>query len=87
MSSSYRHTFYTVKCEDPSEEVSEDIQVVGYSDPAVEGTMIMLECSSPDIMVLTGSSRINCADDGLWKPNPRQIACRSKYILDLNGRI
>ena len=66
-----------MKCEDPLEEINEDLRVVGYSDPAVEGTMITLECSSPD-MVLTGSNRITCADNGLWEPNPRQTACRSK---------
>ena len=74
-----------MKCGDPSKQIndSEDaIQVVGYSDPAVEGTTIMLECSLPD-MVLTGPSRIICADNGLWQPNPRQTACRSKYIIIL----
>lgn len=69
-----------MKCEDPSAAINTGVvQVMGYSDPAVKGTMIMLECSSPD-MILTGSNRITCADSGLWEPKPTEIECRREHI-------
>ena len=70
----------TVKCEDPSRNIRGNvIKFAGYShsDPAVEGTTVMLKCSLPE-MILTGPSMITCADNGQWQPDPRQLMCRSK---------
>ena len=61
---------------------SEDgnIQVHGYSDPALEGANVTFECSSPQL-VLIGPNSITCVGNGEWEPDPRHVKCVGKKEL------
>ena len=73
--------FTTVKCDDPLLNLSSDVMVSGYTDPALEGTNVTIICPT-----VTGSNStlvITCMEDGLWEPDPRQMwpECAGIYIL------
>ena len=55
---------------------SEDgsIRVNGYSDPALVGTTVTLECSLPNL-VFFGPNRTTCMRNGEWEPDPMEAAC------------
>ena len=53
------------------------IRVTGHSDPALEGTTISLECSSPHLM-LTGPNMTTCMGNREWEPDPRGTTCLGK---------
>ena len=65
-------------------EQDHNIQVIGYSDPAIEGTTVMLECSSPNL-VHTGPNITTCMGNGEWEPDPRQVKCISVRDIPCNG--
>ena len=70
-------SWYSVKCEDVLHLLGpdhENIQVIGYSDPALEGTSITLECSSPSLVHM-GPSTTTCTGNGEWEPDPSEVKC------------
>ena len=70
-------SYYTVKCENVLHQLGQahdNIRVIGYSDPAIEGTTIMLECSSPNLVHM-GPNTTTCIGNGEWEPDPREMQC------------
>ena len=66
--------WYTAKCEDVQRQLGSDNgsgRVIDYSDPASEGTNIILECSSPNLVHNTTT----CVENGKWEPDPREVKC------------
>ena len=56
-----------------------NVQVVGYEDPALEGESITFTC--PFGLELSGSSSSTCMGDGEWEPYPREVNCMSHVKL------
>ena len=56
------------------EQAQDNIQVIGYSDPALEGTSVTLKCSSPNL-VLMGPNTTTCMGNREWEPDPRDVNC------------
>ena len=67
----------TVKCGSlETDDIDDDISVEGYSDPAVEGTTVMLQCLLPGHQLqLVGPNTTTCMGNGEWKPDPREATC------------
>lgn len=61
--------------------VQDSIQQYPSSDinPAREGTVITFTCSTLDL-VLTGPNTTICMSNGVWEPDPVEVAC--KGIID-----
>ena len=76
-------SWYTIKCEDvlhlgPDHD---NIRVIGYSDPALEETSVILECISPALLHM-GLNITTCMRNGKWEPDPREVECLGEsYIL------
>ena len=69
-----------MKCENLLRQIGPDagtIRVNGYSDPALVGTNVTLECSSPNL-VFFGPNRTTCMRNGEWEPDPGGIKCSGK---------
>ena len=64
----------TVKCIDLLQLLGSGIQVIGYSDPAIEGTTVILECPSPNLVHM-GPNTTTCMGNGKWEPDPRDVQC------------
>ena len=62
-------------------QAQDNIRVIGYSDPALEGTTITLECSSPNL-VLIGSNTTTCMGNGEWEPDPRDMNCAGDSVIE-----
>ena len=63
-----------VKCEDLLHQLGLDIRLNGYSDPALEGTSVTLECTSPNLVHM-GPNITTCMGNGEWEPDPRDVKC------------
>ena len=50
------------------------ITVVGYVDPAIEGTTLTFDC--PPEYVLTEPNSSTCMRNGKWEPDPREVECK-----------
>ena len=53
------------------------VKVMGYNNPAVEGTNITLSC--PSGLVLTGPSDMyiaTCMENGKWEPDLGEMDCK-----------
>ena len=66
-----------VKCGYPLDLPADDdeVTVSGYSDPALVGTNITINCVGEDEMTGNSTSvtlNVTCMDDGRWEPDPRQ---------------
>ena len=53
--------------------VDNSVRVSGYEQPALEGSMITVSCSSG--LVLIGPSTSTCMKNGKWEPDPRNVEC------------
>ena len=67
---------HTAKCGHPLHQSADNdsVTVIGYRDPAVEGTNVTFSCSPG--LVLTGPSTTTCMDNGQWEPDPREVKCK-----------
>ena len=59
-------------------------RVIGYGDPALEVTTIILECSSPNL-VLIGPTTTTCIGNGEWEPEPREVMCIGESYLPIES--
>lgn len=71
----------TTGCGYPLLRDSDNVIVTDYVTPAVEGTSVTFEC--PPRYVLIGPNGTICTTNGEWKPDPREVECRSmaSYII------
>ena len=53
--------------------------VIGYIDPAVEGTTVILSCSPGQI--LSGPHASTCMENGEWEPDPKKAECIGIIII------
>ena len=60
-------------------QAQDNIQVIGYSDPALEGTVVTLECSSPNLVHM-GPNTTTCMGNGEWEPDPRDMNCAGEIV-------
>ena len=60
-----------------------EVQVSGYGDPAIAGTVVNFSCPSglPD-MVLTGPSSSTCTGNGEWEPDPMDAMCNGNCKIN-----
>ena len=58
-------------------QAQDNIRVIGYRDPALEGTSVTLECSSPNLVHI-GPNTTTCMGNGEWEPDPREVNCIGK---------
>ena len=66
---SFNLCMFSAKCRYPVAAV-EHIKIVGYSNPAVEGSNITFGCSS-GLELITSM----CMGNGEWEPDPGEIKC------------
>ena len=52
--------------------------VVGYRDPAREGTNLSFSCLSGTM--LAGPNVSTCTEEGQWEPDPREVVCKGEII-------
>ena len=64
---------FIVKCKNPA-TTDEHVRIMGYYDPAVEGSNITFGCS-PGLEFTTST----CMRNGEWEPDPRERECNSMY--------
>ena len=65
------------RCDHPLTDGATEVQVSGYGDPAIAGTVVNFSC--PDAlsdMVLTGPNTSTCTGNGEWKPDPIYAMCK-----------
>ena len=65
-----------VACDEPM--ASNDLTVVNYTAPALEGSIIAIECGS-----LSASSYTSTCVEGRWEPNLGQILICGGMLLQL----
>ena len=65
--------YYVGKCDDPLMLIHNDVIVVGYEDPSLEGESITFTC--PTGAILTGPNSATCMENGEWEPDPREVDC------------
>ena len=59
--------------------------MIGYSDPALEGTNVTFHCSSPGAsLLLDGPDSTMCRSNGQWEPDPRKVRCIGGDYYSLN---
>ena len=54
------------------------IKVTGYTDPAVEGTTIILNCLPG--LILSGPHTSVCMQNEEWEPDPKKVECIGKIL-------
>ena len=64
---------YVGKCDDPLMLIHNDVIVMAYEDPALEGESITFTC--PTGAILIGPNSSICARNGEWEPDPREVEC------------
>ena len=54
-----------------------EIQITGYSDPAVEGRNVSIHCPPGMVLMVmeTIARTLVCTGNGEWEPDPRKVAC------------
>ena len=60
-------------------QAQDNIRVIGYRDPALEGTSVTLECSSPNLVHI-GPNTPTCMGNGEWEPDPRDVNCAGEIV-------
>ena len=65
----------SAKCRHPA-AADEHIKIMGYNDPAVEGSSITFGCSSG----LESTTSI-CMNNGEWEPDPRESECNISMAI------
>ena len=58
--------------------VDSQVEVVGYSNPALEGTDITLSCPSGQVLTGRNSTSATCMWNGKWEPDLEEVECKGK---------
>ena len=66
------------KCSIPMALVNNNVRVIGYEDPALEGESITFTCQSGSLLIGPNSSI--CAENGEWEPDPREVVCMDELM-------
>ena len=61
------------KCSTPMALVTNNVRIIGYEDPALEGAVITFTCPSGSTLIGPNSS--TCMGSGEWEPDPREVNC------------
>ena len=69
---------FSAICEDPASQVDVSTMIIGYRNPAVEGTNVTFSC--PRGLVLTGPNTSTCMRNGEWEPNPGEVKCLGSHL-------
>ena len=65
------------KCGNSADEIDNTtMDIMGYIDPAVEGSNITISCLSG--RALNGANTATCMGNGNWEPDPREVECKSE---------
>ena len=72
--------FDAVACDEPM--ANDDLTVINYTDPALEGSVIAIEC---DAMQCTECHHASTCVEGRWEPGLSQISARCKGMLYMWG--
>ena len=56
--------------------VDSNVRVMGYEDPAFEGSRVAFTCLSG--LILNGSNSSTYMGNGEWEPDPKEVDCISK---------
>ena len=75
---------FVAVCDCPLKEETNDydtssVRVIGYSNPALEGTSIMFHC--PSGLTLIGPMSTTCMENGEWEPDPVEVKCTGKSMI------
>ena len=60
-------------CDNPEDMVDNSVNILGYTEPLVEGTTVTFQC--PPGLGLDGTNSSTCMKNGEWEPHPREIHC------------
>ena len=60
-------------CGNPGDIVDNSVNILGYTEPAVEGITVIFQC--PPGLGLDGANSSTCMENGEWEPPPREIHC------------
>ena len=77
------HDVFVGKCDDLLMLIHDDVIVMGYEDPALEGDNITFTC--PTRAILGGPNSSTCARNGEWEPDPRKVECMHGRQLVTTG--
>ena len=58
-------------CGNPENLIDNSVSILGYTEPAVEGTIVTFQC--PPGLVLDGANSSTCTENGEWEPLPREF--------------
>ena len=73
-------TINAAKCGNPGTEIDAgNITIIGYHEPAVEGSTVAFVC--PPELHLSGSRTSVCTREGKWVPDPTKVACMYWYNI------
>ena len=65
----------TANCGDPM-RLRSDLIVLGYTNPALEGTSVDLKC--PPGLMFVGPNVSTCMENGEWEPDLGEVECHGK---------
>ena len=74
--------YHAGKCSNPMTLTRNDVQILGYEEPALEGESIMFTCTSGKI--LNGPNSSMCMGNGEWKLDPRDVNCTHVKLQPTN---
>ena len=58
------------------------LSILRYTEPAMEGLTILLDCSPG--LVLTGPDSSTCVRNGQWEPDPSLVKCKGLIVCAQN---
>ena len=70
---SANYTTSVATCENLEAQVDDSIRVLGYNDPAVEGTTVTFHC--PPGLVLDEIKSLTCMKNGEWSVALHKLSC------------
>jgi hypothetical protein len=68
--------FFIVACDDPT---NDDLTVINYTAPALEGSIIAIECDSP--IASANNYYTSTCVEGRWEPSLGQLSARCRGML------
>ena len=73
----FNNYFIIVTCEHLFNDTNSD-SVITMDYSATEGTTVTFSC--PPQYVLIGPNTTTCMGNGEWKPDPREVECKGKFM-------